>query len=145
MTSWRGEIDQNSFRTLCLKTQIKLTYIRLSNWTYNSFYTFGNYTYYGKSIGYTKNGFENINLSIDVFKFSKIYFSVLAQFQQEREQNLETHFDYEKTKFPIGISQVGKSISIAINYIPNIYINSSLNVEYQSVSNYQHICCDHRK
>jgi hypothetical protein len=33
------------------RSQIYLKYNRISNWTYNSFYTWGNYIYYGRSLG----------------------------------------------------------------------------------------------
>ncbi len=134
-----GFTSNIAFADIIPLSQIKLFYTRISNWTYNSFYTYGNYTFYGKSIGFPKNGFENYGIEVDVFKLSKVYFSAILQYQREREQDLETHYDYTKTDFPVGISQNMFGASIDINYIPSVFISSSLGIEYLSVSNYLHI------
>lgn len=121
------------------KSMIYLNYSRISNWTYNSFYTFGNYTYYGKSMGFSKNGFENLSIGIDYFKISKFILSFKAQYQQERLQDFDSPFIASKTKFPIGVSQNSLGTIIEIDYIPNINFIFNLKIEYFQNVNHQHI------
>lgn len=121
------------------KSIIYLDYSKISNWTYNSFYTFGNYTYYGKSMGFPKNGFEDISIGIDYFKIPKFILSLKAQYHQERLQDLDSPFIASKTKFPIGVSLNSLGIIFEVDYIPNINVSFNLRLEYLQNNNHQHI------
>jgi hypothetical protein len=120
-------------------SQIYLRYNRLSNWTYNSFYNWGNYTFYGKSLGYPKNGVENLTVGLDVFRFSPFILRLLIKSEQEREQDLKSPFIAEKTSFPIGIPQKSSSLQTEIICFPKSWLYSSLTTEYIHYNNFHHI------
>ncbi len=120
-------------------SQVFLTYNRISNWTYNSFYTFGNYTFYGKSLGYPKHGAENISLGFDCFRFSPFMVSLLGKWERERSQDLQSPFIAEKTEFPIEIAQQSVSADINVTFFPKTFLTASLNLQYIQYSNFEHL------
>ncbi len=124
------------------KSLFYLDYIRISNWTYNSFYTFGNYIYYSKSMGYPKNGVENFTLGFNYFNIPNFIISLKTQYTQERLQDITSPFIAEKSKFPIGISQETIGTNIEIDYIPKSNISVKMNVEYSHYNNYLHMLRD---
>ena len=119
-------------------SQLYLTYTRISNWTYNSFYTWGNYSYYGKSLGYPKNGDENLTLGFDYFGKPPFIFSVIVKAERERKQDLFTHFTGVKSEFPIGISQNFIDFGFDLSYFPSKNISSNLSLNYIMIENYEH-------
>ena len=121
------------------KSMIYLAYSRISNWTYNSFYTFGNYTYYGKSIGFPQHGYENISLGFNYFKISKIIISIKTLYQRERLQDLNSPYIPSKTKFPIGVSQNSLGAIMEVDYIPNINVSLNIKLEYHKNDNHLHL------
>lgn len=134
-----GVLSKITVADLFPETQLYFVYNRINNWTYNSFYTWGNYVFYGKSIGYPTNGVENFRVGFDCFKFSPFVFTVNTQYNRERAQDLNTHFIAIKSGFPIGISQNSYNTALEITYFPNIFISGSLNIEYIKFSNFEHI------
>ena len=120
-------------------SQLHLTYTRISNWTYNSFYTWANYTYYGKSLGYPKNGDENLTFGFDYFGKPPFILSVIVKAERERKQDLFTHFTGVKSEFPIGISQNFVDFGFEIYYFPNKNISSDLKLNYLLIENYENI------
>jgi|WetSurSiteA1Bulk_404760.scaffolds.fasta_scaffold00253_3 hypothetical protein len=123
--------------------QIYLRYNRISNWTYNSFYNWGNYIYYGKSLGYPKNGVENITFGLDVFRFSPFILKLFIDADKERQQDLESPFIAKKTSFPIGIPQKSSSVHAEAVWFPKSWIYASLMTEYVQYKNYQSISGNH--
>jgi hypothetical protein len=121
------------------ESQISLSYNRISNWTYNTFYTWGNYTFYGKSLGYPVNGVENINLGINLFKFEPFIFNISLKAQQIREQNLDEPFVAVKTEFPIGIPERSFSARLNTCWFPKSYINAGLQMEYICFDNFRNL------
>lgn len=120
-------------------SQVYITYNRINNWTYNSFYTWGNYTFYGKSLGYPKHGAENVSLGMDCFRFSPVMASLQFKWERERSQDLQSPFIAEKTEFPIGIAQQSVSADINITYFPKTYLTASLDMQYIQYSNFGHV------
>jgi hypothetical protein len=120
-------------------SQIYLIYNRISNWTYNSFYNWGNYTFYGKSLGYPKNGVENLTVGLDVFRFSPFIIRLWAKKEREREQDLKSPFIAEKTSFPIGIPQKSSSVQAEAIWFPKSWINASISTEYIHYKNFQYV------
>jgi hypothetical protein len=117
-------------------SQIYLSYNRISNWTYTSFYTWGNYTYYGKGLGYPQNGSENLKLGFDVFKFYPFMFGLEVLEEQYREQELNAPFIAIKTDFPIGTPQNSFSVKLNTTYIPASFISANLSTEFVAFNNY---------
>jgi hypothetical protein len=120
-------------------TQFYLKYNRISNWTYNSFYNWGNYTFYGKSLGYPKNGVENLTIGFDIFRFSPFIIRVWAKKERAREQDLKSPFIAEKTSFPIGIPQKNSSIQAEIICFPKRWFYASISTEYLHHESFKHI------
>lgn len=120
-------------------SQLYVKYNRISNWTYNSFYTWGNYTYYGKSLGYPKNGVENLTIGLDVFRFSPFIFNFRVKGEREREQNLKSPYIATKSSFPIGIPQSSLSSIVEAIWFPKSLINATISTEYIKYNNFQHI------
>jgi hypothetical protein len=120
-------------------TQFYLRYNRISNWTYSSFYNWGNYTFYGKSLGYPKNGIENLTVGLDVFRFSPFVLRLLVKRERERDQDLKSPFIAEKTSFPIGIPQKISSAQTEAIWFPKTWFNASVGAEYIIYRNFQHI------
>ena len=117
-------------------SQISLSYNRISNWTYNSFYTWGNYTFYGKSLGYPMNGAENIKLGFDTFKYYPFMLGLEILAEQYRVQDLNAPFIAVKTDFPIGTPQKSLSLRINTTYIPCSNVSATLSPEFVSYNNY---------
>lgn len=120
-------------------SQVYLVYNRVSNWTYNSFYTWGNYTHFNSSLGYGKNGVENIKLGFDVFRLKPFIlgFNILAQ--RERKQDMSAAFVGQKSEFPIGVSQNMIQAAADVTYFPWRYLQAGLTVEYAHINNFNHV------
>jgi hypothetical protein len=117
-------------------SQISLSYKRISNWTYNSFYTWGNYTFYGRSLGYPRNGTENLKLGFDSFKFFPFMLGFEFLAEQYRVQDLNAPFIAVKTDFPVGTPQKALSFRVNTTYIPNHFVSANLTAEYINYGNY---------
>jgi len=120
-------------------SQLSLKYNRISNWTYNSFYTWGNYTFYGKSLGYPMNGAENLTFSINYFRLTPFIFSLDLKASRQRKQDLDAAFIAEKTKFPIGTASKSFSSLLHITFFPKTYLIADLSFEYITYQNYENI------
>ncbi|NWJ51480.1 MAG: hypothetical protein HXX14_11510 [Bacteroidetes bacterium] len=120
-------------------SQVSLTYNKISNWTYNSFYTWGNYTFYGQSLGYPMNGVESLSLDIDAFNLSPFMLNFRFKAEQYRQQDLDAPYLAIKTKFPIGIPQQGISAKLKTIWVPKSYYMADLEMEYISFNNYNNI------
>ncbi len=120
-------------------SQIYIEYNRISNWTYNSFYTWGNYISFNKSLGYPKNGVENFSFGMDCFRFAPFTMSLELKGERERAQDLQGPFLAEKTNFPIGISQNSFSSLLNITFFPKTYLYANLGMQFISYENFQHV------
>ena len=120
-------------------SQISLKYNRISNWTYNSFYTWGNYTFFERSLGYPKNGDENLTLSIDYFRLAPFQFNLDILFERQRLQNLSGPFIAQKTTFPVGISQTSYQFQLNSSWFLKTYMVVSATLGYGIFQNYQNI------
>lgn len=118
------------------ESQISLSYNKISNWTYNSFYTWGNYTYYGKSLGYPRNGSENIKLGFDSFKFFPFMLGFEVMADQYCNQDLNAPFVAVKTNFPLGIPEKSLSLKFNTSFIPNSFFSANLTTEYICYNNF---------
>lgn len=120
-------------------SQVSFTFTRISNWTYNSFYTWGNYTYYGKSLGYPGNGVERYCMSLDVFRFAPFIMKLNLIIESQRAQDLEAAFVAVKSEFPIGIPEKSLGIQFNATYFPKSWVNVIANVEACQVQNFENI------
>jgi hypothetical protein len=120
-------------------SQIYLSYNRISNWTYTSFYTWGNYTFYGKSLGYPMNGSENLKLGFDSFKFYPFMLGCEILAERYKSQDLNAPFIAKKTEFPLGIPQKSLSFRFNTSYIPNSYVSANLTTEYVTYYNFDFV------
>jgi hypothetical protein len=118
---------------------LSLDYTHISNWTYNSFYTFGNYTYYDEGLGYPKNGFEQLAIKYTNNYLKKVMVSSTIYLERAREQNLETHFVDMKTKFPIGTAQSTTGLSIKLSYLLSLKSSISIEGNWLDYRNFKHI------
>ena len=125
-------------------SQLTLTYNRVSNWTYNSFYTWGNYTYFNSSLGYGKNGVENIKLGFDVFRFKPFILGLRVMGERERKQDMSAAFGGYKSEFPMGVSQNVIQSALDVTYFPWRYLQAGLSVEYVHATNFNHVSGDSR-
>ncbi len=120
-------------------SQIYISYNRISNWTYNSFYTWGNYTNYGKSLGYPQNGTENLNLGMDVFKCYPFVLGFETTFEHHRLQDMNAPFVAVKTDFPIGIPEQSLSLRLNMGFTPNQFFSINLTTEFIGYNNYTNV------
>jgi hypothetical protein len=124
---------------------ISLTYNRISNWTYNSFYTFGNYTYNARSLGYPLHGTENLILDLQLFCIPQFIFNFDIKAERRRAQDLDVAFIGIISEFPIGIPEEEISIGINTIWIPNIFTAMNLDVAYNVIGNYNNIEFNEKK
>jgi hypothetical protein len=120
-------------------SQIYVVYNRVSNWTYNSFYTWGNYTFLNSSLGYPKNGVENVRLGFDVFRLAPFMLSLRLQAQRERKQDMSAAFIGQKSEFPMGVAQSSMQAAVDVTYFPWRYLQAGLSLEYVHADNFNHI------
>jgi len=125
-------------------TQIYLNYNRINNWTYNSFYTWGNYTFYGKSLGNAMNKLESITLGMDIFRYSPFIISLDIKHSRFRKQDMESPFIAIKTNFPIGIAEQITSTGFELVYYPTYNIHISIGADYGYYKNYNHISANNK-
>lgn len=131
-----GYTTKAIYTDLFPESQFSLSYNKTSNWTYNSFYTWGNYTYYGKSIGCPRNGTENIKLGFESFNFFPFMLGFEIMAEQYRSQVLDAPFIGVKTDFPIGIPEKTVSMKLNTTFIPNSFISVNFSTEFVSYNNY---------
>jgi hypothetical protein len=117
-------------------SQVYLSYYRISNWTYTSFYTWGNYTYYGKGLGYPLDGVENVRLGLDTFKHYPFILGFEFTAEEYRLQDINGPFIAVKTDFPIGTPQKSVSLKFNTTFIPNSLISANLSTEFIIYQNY---------
>lgn len=127
------------FTDLLPSSMINITYNYLSNWTYNSYYTYGNYTFAGRSLGFEKNGFNGINIGFDYFGFDKMIIDSDLFIEEEREQDLLGHFPGVKTDFPLGVEQRTLSAKIGISYFPINSTEIRLEFGWSYYKDFQHV------
>ncbi len=113
-------------------TLVYLKYEKISNWTFNSFYTWGNYAFYGKSIGFPMHGFESIKMGIDIFDFYPFIASFEIAYQRYRKQDLNMPFIAQKTQFPFGNAENITYGNVEFTYYPY----SCLSVTFGSTLNF---------
>ena len=128
--TWLNPTPQSTF---------SMEYTHISNWTYNSYYTFGNYTFYGESLGHPKNGYERLALKYVNYQHKKIMLSSILYSEREREQNLETHFVDVKTKFPIGTVQSKTGLTIKLSYLMSLKSSITIEGDWLEYQNFNHI------
>ena len=116
-------------------SQLAFQYNRINNWTYTSFFNFGNYTFYGKSLGYPFNSFEQYKISADYFGLKKIFFNVTAYYKRNGEQTLSNYFYALKSKFPMGIVQDIIGAEMRGDYFYSNDISAYLLVGYENCKN----------
>jgi hypothetical protein len=121
------------------ESELYISYNRISNWTYNSFYTWGNYTYYGNSLGYPQNGTENLRLGFDTFNFFPVMLGGEMLAERHRSQDLSAPYIAFKTAFPIGTPEKSIGLKLNITYIPYSFISANLTTEFVSYDNYDFI------
>lgn len=119
--------------------QLSAGYNRLSNWTYNSFYTWGNYVYNNKSLGYPKNRVENFRADIDYFGKPPFIISSSVMYERSGVQDLSAAFIAEKTEFPLGVVQNNISIDLSVKYFPANYLNAEMYLQWQKYDNYDYM------
>lgn len=110
---------------------LTFSYNRINNWTYTSFYNWGNYTYYGKGLGYPEHGVEEYKVNIS-YLGNSFFAEANFGYKNRREQNLSSNFIAVKTGFPYGTPEkyVFSELS-GIYYLTNgLILNGSINYLY---------------
>lgn len=120
-------------------SQMYLTYNRVSNWTYNSFYTFGNYVSYGRSLGFPMHGYEGLAIGFDVFPKIMYQVSLALSCERYRNQDLKSPFIADKTSFPIGIDQRDTSLMLKLVHLPFTWLFVSLENKLSIINNAEHV------
>jgi len=124
--------------------QCYINYLRIDNWTYNSFYTWGNYIYHSKSLGYPKNRVESFKIGADYFGYSPFIFRTSVLYENSGVQQLDSAFVAKKTEFPLGIDQNAFSIEFITNYLPVRFIDTELSLRWTKYNNYKYIHKKHK-
>ncbi|PIQ47507.1 MAG: hypothetical protein COW03_14775 [Cytophagales bacterium CG12_big_fil_rev_8_21_14_0_65_40_12] len=131
-----GFLSRVILTDLVSKSQMKFGYEIVSNWTYNSFYTYGNYTFNGSSLGFPVNGFEGLIISYDYYGIDKFLLSADIGINRRRNQNLEVPFTGVKSEFPIGTAQKQAEAKFKIRYLPKVNLSIEMNLGYERIRNY---------
>jgi hypothetical protein len=120
-------------------SQLSMTYAKISNWTYNSFYTWGNYTYYGKSLGYPQHGLEKLELTFNYFGMSSFMLNGRLGFEQYRRQALMAPFIAKKTAFPIGIPTKNIFFGGGFQWFPSRHLLFGTDFKLNRIENENHV------
>lgn len=119
-------------------SQVSLKYKNISKQTYLSFYTFGNHTNFGRSLGYPKNGIEEFEISLDLFNISKLWLNIKYKHIKEISQNFNMNYE-PYVSYLNGIDQISDSFSFTINFMPSKMIYTSILLELIDYKNYNFI------
>lgn len=133
------QLNFNFVDKLLPGTNMDLKYVRIWNWTYQSYRTYENYTYHDKSLGFPFNSYEGLTFEYSYFNKPPFIFNGRLNFFKRGESNLTAPFKATKEKFPKGVVENNKSLCFSISYIPGINYHFKLDAAYQSSSNYENI------
>ena len=120
-------------------SMLSFGYTTLSNYTYNSYYTNGNYTFFGRSIGFPFNGYKNFNITFDVFSMKDYVFSFGIFSNIKRSQDLNSHFvDEKNASFPLSPAQKSVGCFLDISLVKSLNRSIIFHLNAQSVENYHY-------
>ncbi len=118
-------------------SMLSFGYTTLSNYTYNSYYTNGNYTFFGKSIGFPFNGYKSFDITFDFFSMEDYVFSLGIFSNIKRNQDLDSHFvDEKNTSFPLNPAQKSVGCFLDISLVKNLNGSIIFHLKAQSFENY---------
>ncbi|MBN2318431.1 MAG: hypothetical protein JXR49_05110 [Acidobacteria bacterium] len=124
---------------LGLGSMLHLDYTRIGNWTYMSYRTWENYTYYGRSLGNPENSVESIALKYLYFGKPPFLPQIEFRWRQHGEQDINAVFGDNRDKFPIGIVEHSFEADVKIRYMPSNKFFFDLETKYYSTDNYLNI------
>jgi hypothetical protein len=120
-------------------TLFSMRYTKVSNWTYNSFYTWGNATFYGKSLGYPTHGSQEFSADFKSFYLSPFIMEVSLGAGRYRKQSLADPFPGTKSDFPIGQEEQFIKTRLSLSWFPNRNLSAGLFFDHQAIKNHQNI------
>lgn len=111
----------------------------VENWTYNSFYTWANYNFHERSIGYPFNSFQKFELFFDYFGIQPMIISGKVSYSEKGDNSLNNPFGATFELFPMGV--VEKTINLEAKgsyFFSSVFIGDIL-LTYSKIQNEQHI------
>jgi hypothetical protein len=124
---------------LGLGSMLHLDYTRIGNWTYMSYRTWENYTFYGRSLGYPENSVESISIKYRYFGKPPFLPQMELKWRRHGEQDINAVFGDSRDKFPIGTVEHSFEADIRIRYMPSNILFFDLETKYYSADNYLNV------
>jgi len=134
-----GLQSQAILTDLIPRSMLSFKFNHISNWTYNSFYTWGNATFYGKSLGFPTHGSQEIEMDFKSFAKAPFIFEAAAGAGRFRKQELDKPFPGTKSDFPIGQEEKFLKYKLSLSWIPNRNMTAGLQIEQRFIENHQNI------
>ena len=116
--------------------QFGIEYTRLSNRTYQSFRTWENFQYRGKSLGYPQASIEKVKFFTNYFGLYPFIFNFHISYQRAGEVDLSDPFTGEKENFPVGVVEKKWDTGFSFRYFPTVSSEVSARLGYEHVDNY---------
>ena len=118
---------------------ISASFTHVTNWNYQSFRTWENYTFFDQSLGFPVNSFEGIRLDFSYVGMPPLIFQASAGHQRRGDMDITAVFRGEKTDFPYGTAEHITWAEGTIRYIPCRHWHARLRIRYDQIVNHGHI------
>lgn len=132
-------VSKACYADLIPGTLLNLGYRRVSNWTYQSYRNWENYTYFRKSLGYPANSHEKVSVGIDYLARPPYILKISYSYTRQGESDLEQTFGGTKESFPKGVVENGHEFMFNIRTVPVNAFYWDLGVSYESLNNFDHV------
>jgi len=134
-----GQVILKFADLLTKHSQFILSWTRIENWTYTSFFDWGNYLYHNRSLGYPENSVDKYTLAFNFFGIEDVVLSAILSYKEKGEQSLTSPFYAVKTKFPIGTVEETLGAGFDVTYLWNNSFALNAVFNFNGINNFQHI------
>jgi len=119
--------------------QVKATYTRMGNRTYQSRRTWENFHYRGKSLGFPYSSVERLGLALNYFALFPALLQFESSYQRRGDVRPTDLFPLRKEAFPIGTVETEWQASLKLRYFLTESAQLSFSMGYDAFDNFNNI------